>query len=70
MTSKLYPHPDGIYWLRRRRDGAMRMGFFCRLTWRVADEIGRTRIYGGSIDRLFEVGPRIELPFDAFPARP
>lgn len=48
----------------------MRMGFFCRLTWRVADEIGRTRIYGGSIDRLFEVGPRIELPFDAFPARP
>lgn len=72
MTSKLYPHPEGIYWLRRRRDGALRIGFFTRLTWRIADEIGRTRIYGSSIDRLYEVGRRVQLPndtpFDAFTA--
>lgn len=55
----------GIYWLRRRRDSLPRIGFYCRSAWRVADAIGRTRVYSSiAVDRLFDVGARVFEPFD------
>jgi hypothetical protein len=54
---------SGWYWLQRRRDGAMRLGCYARVTWRIADEIGRTRVYGSDqMTRLFEVVSAVEEP--------
>jgi len=58
----------GIYWLRRRRDDQPRLGFYCRSTWRVADAIGRTRVYSSTaVERLFDIRDRIFEPFDGAP---
>jgi hypothetical protein len=60
MTRRSYPMCE-VLWLRRKRDGQMRVAFRSGRPsdWRVADMIGRTRVYGREqVERLFDVlGP-------------
>lgn len=60
-----WPSSNGWHWLRRKRDGAMRLGLWSRYQWRVADEIGRTTIRSSTVvARWYDYRQAVQEPDD------